>query len=798
MQLTRREFLIAAGAVACSATSRGSSLPRVIHAGTRNPKALERSLLTFCRQCPGGCGLRIRVVNDCVVGISGNPWHPINRGGVCARAPASVQTLYNPDRLSTPLALAGPKGAGRYRPIDREKAVALLAARLRSTRHNPGAHSLAVVINGDRGLRRILWSRFLQAYGSNNLIDWSPAEGHSVYPFVRAAQGFQGGIGYDLERAQYVLSFGSQWLDAHWSPAQASAAFATLRSRRQVGRSKVVHVEPRLSVTGAKANEWIPVRPGTEGALALGLAHVLVREGLYDQEFVQKYTHGFDEPQGGGGERIGYRRLVLRDYTPSRVERVTGVDEGTIFRLAREFASVKPAVAVGFDGSGVSAQRCHDRMAIHSLNALVGSIDVPGGVSHFEDVELLNLPVPQPDELAERGLSRPRIDSADPADYPLGDDAPQVVAERVLVGLPYDIDTLVLAGGDPVFESPQPERMKQALAEIPFVVSLSPWMDESTLWADLIIPDTHFLARWDLDVGHTLTGQPTVTIGRPVVSSSGDLTLDSAELILELARRLGEPVVSAVPFRSAEHVVRVCCEGLYSFGRGGPFGPEKEQEWIRVLERGGWRFPVAASADEFYRQLLASGGWTDPIYRHREWDRVFRNPARRFGFYSTVIAARVRPTNAEGDIRCLPHYEEPQARESDSAFPLSLYVYPLSTLAGLADANVPWLMDACGAYMSTRWESWVEINPETAHKLEIEDGDTVVVTSSRGKIRAQARLFQGIIPDVVAMPWGLGHQSGGRWCKGIGQNPSSLVETQTDPLTSGKFWNATRVSIQKA
>ena len=752
MRMTRREFLIAAG-VACATSARGeTTAPRVMYAGAKNPEPLERTLFTLCRQCPGGCGLRARVVNGCVVGIAGNPRHPINRGGVCARAPAAVQALYNPDRLTKPRLLAGPKGSGQYRTLEWEEAVSLVATRLQSIRQNRGAHSLAVLINGDRGLRRILWSRFLQAYGSNNLIDWSPPEGHGAIPSVRALQGFPGGIGYDLERAQYVLSIGSQWLDAHWSPAQASAAFAALRGRRQVTRPKVVHFEPRLSLTGAKANEWIPIQPGTEGALALGLAHVLLREGLYDQRFVELYTHGFEDPSGGGRERMGFRRLVLRDYPPSRVARITGVDQGTIFRIAREFASARPSVAIGFDGSGVSAQRTYDRMAIHSLNALVGSIDAPGGVSHFQDLELLNLPIPEPDEPAARGLSRPRIDAADLAAYPLGDRSPHLVAERVLVQLPYAIDTLILAGGDPVFDSPHPERMKAALTSIPFVVSLSPWMDESTHWADLIIPDTHFLTRWDLDVGHTLTGQPTVTIGQPVVSSSQDERQDTSELILELARRLGGPVASALPFKSPREVVRACSDTLFSLGRGGPFGPKEEEDWTRLLERGGWRFPMTASGEEFYQQLVSSGGWTDPIYRHREWDRVFRAPPRRFAFHSTVIAERVNPTTSDEDIRCLPHYEGYQTGETDSAFPLQLYVYPLPTLSGLAEANLPWLMDICGAYMSRRWQSWIEINPETARELGIKDNDTVVVTSPRGRIRVRAKLFQGIMPDVVAVP----------------------------------------------
>lgn len=798
MDFTRREFLIA-GTAAGVMSSGAASVADVIYAGAKNgvSEPIERTVRTLCRACPGGCGLQVRVVNNCVVGIAGNPDHPINRGGVCPKAPAAVQSLYNPDRLTKPVALAGPKGSGRFLPIEWPDAIERLAVRLRTIRRAPGPQSLVVVVNGDRGLSRLLWRRFLQAYGSNNLIDWSFPEAHEAYPFTWAMHGLKRAVGYDLARSRYVLSFGSQWLDAHWSPAQAGAAFAALRGRRQAVRPRFVHIEPRLSLTGAKADEWVPVRPGTEGALALGLAHVLLREGLYDRRFVEQLTHGFDDPVEAGTERIGFRRLVLRDYGPSKVAEITGVDEGTIFRLAREFATHQPAVALGYDGSGVSSQRTHDRMAIHALNALAGSIDVPGGVTTFQDLNLLNERMPEVDDLAEQGLAKPPIDQTDPSSYPLGDLSPHLLAERILADLPYPIETLILAGANPVFDGPNPDRMKQALAKVPFVVSLSPWLDDSARWADLVIPESHFLCQWNVDVSHTLTGRPTVTIGRPVIAGPPG-TRPSADWLLDLARQTGGAAAAALPFRNAQAAVRAISDSLHALGRGGPIGPMEEEGWIRMLERGGWRPPSAAGPEEFYQKLVKSGGWSDPIYYHREWDRVFRAPHRRFAFHSTVIADRIKPRSWMDDVRCLPHYEPPRTGDSDDAFPLRLYVYPLSILSGLADVNAPWLMDVAGAYARERWRSWVEINPATGRRLGLEDNDRVVVTSRRGKVQTHVKLFEGVMPDVVAMPWGMGHEGGGRWTDGVGRNPAALVEALTDPLTSSPYWNATRVSLRKA
>ncbi|MHC4769997.1 MAG: molybdopterin dinucleotide binding domain-containing protein, partial [Planctomycetota bacterium] len=258
------------------------------------------------------------------------------------------------------------------------------------------------------------------------------------------------------------------------------------------------------------------------------------------------------------------------------------------------------------------------------------------------------------------------------------------------------------------------------------------------------------------------------------------------------------PVAAALPFSNARAVVRAVCDTLAASGRGVPFGPTEEVGWIRLLERGGWRPPPTSSADEFYRKVTGAGGWFDPIYYHREWNRVFRSPPRRFAFHSTVISDRITVKSPEDDIRCLPHHEPLHETPVDPAFPMQLYVYPLALLAGLSDSNVPWLIDACGSIMRQRWTSWVEINPATAERLHISDGDIVVVRSSRGEMSARAKLFEGIMPNVVAMPWGLGHEGGGRWSDGVGQNPAHVVEVQTDPLTSGAFWNATRVSVRKA
>ena len=174
------------------------------------------------------------------------------------------------------------------------------------------------------------------------------------------------------------MCFGGAFLEA-WQPlVRQLRAYSRMRRGRPGQRAKIVQIESRASVTATKADEWLPIRPGTEGALALGIAHVIVRDGLYDEAFVSEHTFGLEDWADEAGQaHMGFRTLVMRDdYAPERVAEITRISAHTIERIAREFAAARPAVAAG-DVSGYS-NSLYSQWAIHALNALIGSIDVPG------------------------------------------------------------------------------------------------------------------------------------------------------------------------------------------------------------------------------------------------------------------------------------------------------------------------------------------------------------------------------------------------------------------------------------
>src|SRR5512137_2258983 len=191
--------------------------------------------------------------------------------------------------------------------------------------------------------------------------------------------------------------------------------------RGQPNRGKLVVVDSRLNVTAGKADEWVPIRPGTLGALALGLANVLIKAGFYDKEFVENYTFGFEDfADAQGRKHKGWKSLVLEEYTIERVEAITGVPGGMIARLAGEFGTNRPAVAMLPTGrmALTSGNGLFTAMAIHALNALVGSIETSGGVQVQQYTAMAAWPALPADSVAEKGRAMERLDGAGSAEHP--------------------------------------------------------------------------------------------------------------------------------------------------------------------------------------------------------------------------------------------------------------------------------------------------------------------------------------------------------------------------------------------
>jgi len=786
MTISRRTFLKASGATGATVALASVTPPLLaplFEDGQTEATAQvleEKWVPSVCLQCPAGCGIRVRVVNGRAVKIDGNPLHPINEGRLCPKGQAGLQFLYDPDRIKTPLRRAGERGSGQWEPITWEAAIAEVAAKLKEIRDRGEAHTLVFMSGRNRGQMGGFIDRFMAAYGSPNHAGHSSICEDGSPQAHYLTQGFKAYAGYDWVNTNYVVSFGGSFLEA-WRPTTLLLRSYGHMRRGRPNRFKLVHVDTRYSVTAAKADEWIAIRPGTDGALALAMAHVIIRDDLYDHEFVENRTHGFEE----------WSKLVLDEYSPQWAEEETGVGAETIERVAREFATSKPAIAAGARGSSMQPYGVYTRTAIHALNALVGSIDVPGGVLVQKGPPLTKDPDAVQDDVAKAGVAQPRIDYAGTKRYPLAGKVYQNIPEFATGEGPYKANALLLYYTNPAFSTPDVSRVRKALEQIPFIVNFTPFMSETAEYADLILPDDTYLERWQDDVIYPSLGYPVVGIRQPVVERLYD-TRNTGDALIQIAQAVGGSMAQSFSWGDFLTYLKFKYRGVHEAQKGSIVAPD---------------------FDAFWQEFIRQGVWAAPPYPFGEWERVLDTPSKKFEFEfgklehkfeelgmteADIAALKI---SARGEKVFMPHYEPPRFAGNPEEYPLYLNTYKLMTHAEGRGANVPWLQEIHGVHLQhngTRWDSWVELNPRTARRLGIEEGDEVWVESVNGRIKTRVRINPGNPPDVAAMPFEQGHTSYGRWATDRGANPNEILVNETDYLGGLAAFFSTRVKVRKA
>src|SRR4030043_351596 len=375
MKINRRELLKLIGAATL-----GMALPdELLHALPKEGEWIpyEEYLSTgVCLQCPRGCGLRIRSVMHWPVKLEGIKDYPMNKGRLCPKGQSGLQVLYDPDRIRHPLKRKGKRGEENWEKISWDDAIRLVTQRLKTLRQKGTPHHLMVLGGRYRGHMYELMARFMEAYGSPNLFGNSARGSEGILKGHFFTMGIRDFLAIHWEEVNYVLSFGARLFEASRPSLRNLWGYGYLRRGRPGIRGKLVQIEPRFSVTASKADQWIPILPGTDGALALGIAHWIIKENQTDEGFVDRYTFGFEDWKDASGKgHTGFKTLVLKEYSPKQVSSLTGVPEETIVQIAQEFSSHRPSIAISGRGVGMQTNGTYSQMAIDSLNALVGSID---------------------------------------------------------------------------------------------------------------------------------------------------------------------------------------------------------------------------------------------------------------------------------------------------------------------------------------------------------------------------------------------------------------------------------------
>ncbi len=802
-EINRRDYLRFAAGGALGAATSGISLRGLSRMNAalsteevQVPGGPENWTSSLCSLCPAACGLRVRTIGPRAVKIQGNPLDPVNRGGLCPRGLAGLQELYHPDRLRAPLRNVGSRQSPKWRETSWEDAVSTVAARLRALRGAGHAHHLVWIDRPRRSLMGRMVRRFLAAYGSPNYLTM-PSGLDAIQTTVYLQQGVTHPVAYDLDGARYLLSFGVNLLEGWGSPVSVMRAFGRWRDAAAGRRTKFVQIEPRLSMTAARADEWVALRPGTEAALALGIAYVLITEGLYDAEFVRDRTFGFEDWRDASGRtHMGFRSLVLSEYRLNDVATLTGVPVETILRLAREFGQNRPAVALGDLQTSTLSGHPYAAMAVHSLNALVGSIDVPGGVGIQA-----GLPLPEEKFPASGATQQPRLDETPDHIFP-GHHLARL-PRAILARQPYPAEVVLLNNVNPVFTMPNGEAFRQALQQVPFVASFTSFLDETSMLADVVLPTPTGLESWQ-EAGSPPAFPFAVQSLSPPAVAARHRTRQTADILLEIGRFLGGPVAAALPFSNFEAYLRRCVDDLFAARTGLVFSTGLDETWNRLLERSGWWAPTYSTAEELWEQMKEKGGWWEPTYYYGEWDRAVQTPSHRFEFYAQALerwshshlelagSAGLEPGD---DHLFLPH--QPKVTEAPAAYPLALLPIEVLPLAGGEGGHLPYLQQIAGPHLFASWDSWLEIHPETAHKLGISDGDRVWVESRCGRAQVRARLYAGARPGVVHLPLGYGHTAGSPWGR-RGVNPLALLEERYDPVAGLAQINTTYVKVYRS
>ena len=661
---------------------------------------------TVCNQCSAGCGISVRIREGKAKKIEGNPVHPISQGRTCARGQAGLNGLYNPDRIRTPLQNVGQRESGKFVEISWDEALTTVGSRIGRLKIEGNASRVRLLSGQVRGHLDELFAQFMDLLGSEHYQQYD-----FTYPgAIRAANRISFGIDqlpyYDIKHADFLLSFGADYLGTWLSPVHHGLAYGHLRQGRDGRRGKTVQVEPRMSLTGANADEWIAARPGTEGLLALGIANVLVTEGRYQ-----------------GSDRDEWS-TALQPYSLSRVAAETDVSEDTILRIADEFGASQASLAIAGGAAAAGTSAVATVVAVNALNHLAGNLGKPGGVIFNAEPAF---------SAAAGSRSASLQDMVD-------------LVEAMEAG---DVDVLLVHDANPVFALPVDVRFRQAMQNVPLIVALSSFLDETTDMADIILPTSTYLESWGDDVPDPGVGFPVVSISQPVVATLYD-TLTAGDIMLSLARQVGGELPIRMRWGTMEEFIKDRWREEFDARASGGEAQEFEEFWRAALEAGVWGQPGVAGDQPVPSSASTIASIADPV------------------------------SQFAGD-------------ESD--YPFVLHPYLTATFLDGRGANLPWLQELPDPMTSVVYGSWAELNPVTADELGIREGDLLDVESPAGSVRVPALIFPAIRPGVVAIPVGQGHAAYGRYAENRGVNPIHIVAMLMDDQTGDLAWAATRVKI---
>ncbi len=838
IKLTKRNFIKLAASCGAALTGMGE-LSRV-HALTGTLKleeggmdfspetGKERQVVTSaCWQCVSRCTTLNYTENGRLVKIEGNPESIRNRGKICAKGQAGINQVYDPDRVLYPMLRAGKRGEGKWKRISWDEALELVVNggdiaghRVKGLKNlQDEGHPEKFMFHYGRmkgSDSKIIKSNFLAAFGTKTIGNHTTiCEGGKW-----VAQELIWGKHYDVndvEHTNMILNFGSNFFETHTSHIQLAQRAIKAMTEREV---KLYTFDVRLSNTAAKSTEWIPIKPGTDLAVALSMCNVIMSNGLYDRNFIEKWTT----------VTVDSLKDHLKQYTPEWAEQLSGVPASMIKSLAIEYANANPGTCISYRGPVAHYNGVESERAFKMLDAICGYIDVKGGTCHGVGAKWK-----YPKVKTERKPKKLNIIDGFPGDsvFPNHHVSHQVL-KMIKDGRFGRPDIYMVYCYQPVYVNGECEENIQILKDetlVPFLVTISPFYGETESLADLILPDVTYLERWSWDDMVSYDMIPEYYLRQPAIKPLGE-SRQFQDVAIDLASRLGHKL----PFKSTEDFIQQSCEKSnvdyeYLKEHGVWHNPNENPHYLsytRVLEKDNYsgkdvlfdnktgvywnwkkakaKTPEEAEAKGYIDTKNAYKGYIGQkidgkVYTGFKPDKV--NKSGKFEIYSNLLKRKgFNPMPAWLPV---PDFEN---RKEDE---LILSSYKVNVHTHSRTANCKWLSEI-------NHDNSALMNPVTAGKRGIKSGDWIKIKSAVGEIVMKAGVTEGVIPDLIAISFHLGHWQYGRFASGKeapfgsdndndielkwwtehGVNPNWLIRNRPDHISGQWLMNDEIVTVTKA
>jgi molybdopterin-containing oxidoreductase family iron-sulfur binding subunit len=714
--MDRRNFFKLVGVSSAAAAAAGCGkateaiLPYVVPPPHLVP-GVPTYFATVCRECPGGCGVVARNREGRVVKLEGNPDHPVNQGALCARGQAALLGTYDPDRIARPRVREG----SAWRTVPVAEAERLLVERLAAARQ-AGPGRIALISQLETGTLGRLMDDWLKALGGRPRVAFEPFAHEALRAANRATFGIDAIPYHAFEAARSVLSLGADYLETWISPVAYAGGFRRMHGVGAGVAGTVIHVEPRYSMTAANADEWLPNAPGTETALALALLRIVLEERLAPALPARD------------GEVL---TALVRGVEPDAVARQSGVAVTRLRHVARTLAEQAPSLVVGGGVAVTGSDATDTAVAINLLNYALGNV---GQTVRFGP----NAAIGRASRYAE-------------------------LADLVRAMGAGEVAVLIVKDANPAFTLPARAGFVEALARVPFVVSLSSHLDETAARAHLVLPDLTPLESWgDFSPRDGVWALMQPAMGPvPVI---GERRRDLLDVVLNRPER----VFPGVETKTTGDLLLDTGRALVPGSDTGVFAAKTFADHLR----GAWQAIARTAApgvafEQFWEEALRRGGaWSEvsPV-------KVSLQPGLQVSAGGAALAGP-----GEGP---------------------ALLVVPSSRYYDGRGANKPWLHETPDPITQVVYDAWVEVATDTARALGISRGDVVRVSSPHGRVELPAYVTDMLHPRAVAIPMGLGHTEYGRFAQAVGQSPLGLLPGEPDPASGGPRWLSVRVTLEK-